>query len=179
MSTADQNALKKTLAAALEVGFERGDMQMVQQALDRGADAQHVLRHGYRVHNEELMKMALKSGADINGAARADTAETFLIHAVRNTSYSLAKFCLDNRADPNIRIEGKCALDHALDRLSKDSHEGTSSSAMLVNLAETLMKALPSLKDEKEPAAPAAAQQGATVQAPVIAFDKARKGPTV
>lgn len=177
MTTAEQDALKKTLAAALEVGFERGDMKMVQQALDRGADAQHTLRHAFRVHNDDLMKMALKSGADINGAARPDTAETFLIHALRNTNYSLAKFCLENKADPNIRIDGKCALDHALDRLAKDSRDRATSSAMLVAIAETLMKALPSLKEEKEPAAPAAAQQGATVQAPIIAFDKARKGP--
>ena len=48
MSTANENNVKNALSLALDVSLSTKDMAMLKLALDKGADAQAVLRRGHQ-----------------------------------------------------------------------------------------------------------------------------------
>ena len=65
----------------------------------------------------DLIKLALDSGADINGEINLKTQETLLMWAVNNNNFEFVKYLIDKKADlDKVSAQGKTALITAVEK---------------------------------------------------------------
>lgn len=143
MSTANENNVKNALSLALDVSLSTKDMAMLKLALDKGADAQVVLRRGHQSSSWEVIDLALAAGADLNtsvdGAANGDT---YLIAAVRANRLDCADGYLNRGADPNHALGLATALEVLLVNIKDRKSQGYEPSPAQKNLSMRLLAAL-------------------------------------
>lgn len=174
MSTANPENVKRALALALEVCFATKDLTMLKQALDKGADAQAVLRQGHATHHWDMIDLALAAGADINASASGKPdGDTFLISYVRNEHLAAAQELLNRGADPNLTLGKESALEIVLTQMRKRKSEGWDLNEGQKKLSTRLLAALPDPQGEED----MALKKEVTLRAPQAAFKGAGQKP--
>lgn len=174
MSSANPDNVKRALALALDVAFATKDIDMIKQAIGKGADAQAVLRQGHATYNWEMIDAALKGGADINGGVSTNAnADTFLIASVRANMLSFAEGYLDRGADPNLTLGKETALEHVLGQMKQRKAAGSDVSTGQIQLSKRLLAALPDPQSEAD----MGLKKEVTLRAPQAAFKGAGQKP--
>ena len=144
MSALPAETIEKVLAQALALGFARKDYAMVQQALDKGASAQHVMFEALSTKDEKFFVMAFAAGVDLDGPAHTHVPElSFIEYAMKNLNLVFLNKLLDAGADPNFYLGKQTIVETALDCMSKDQQRGVQASKEMTALVARLMAALP------------------------------------
>ncbi len=127
-NSAGKEERAKAINAALGLAIERGKMDMIQQAMDQGADAKILLDAGIKREDMDMIALALDKGAEPNrllfaavdrGVSKGETLSN-IFHSIADdrpgpakTSLCWAKAALDHGADPNaVRRGGDPGFDY-------------------------------------------------------------------
>lgn len=174
MTSANPDNVKRALALALDVAFATKDIEMINQAIAKGADAQVALRHGHATYNWQIIDAALKGGADINGSIDGGAAsDTFVIASVRSNMLSFAEGYLDRGADPNLTLGKETALELVLTQMKQRKAAGSDVSVGQTQLSKRLLAALPDPHNEAD----MGLKKEVTLRAPQAAFKGAGQKP--
>lgn len=174
MSSANPDNVKRALALALDVAFATKDIEMINQAIGKGADAQAAMRQGHATYNWEIIDAALKGGADINGTINGNAdADTFVIASVKSNMLSFVQGYLDRGADPNLTLGKETALEILLGQMKQRKASGSDVSVGQTQLCKRLLAALPDPHSEAD----MGLKKEVTLRAPQAAFKGAGQKP--
>ena len=147
---------------------------MLEQALDKGADAQRSLREGHHSYDWGIVDLALKAGADIDASATSKVdGDTFLIASIKANDPSKAIEYLNRGADPNFTLGDKTAIEVLLEQLKKRKAEGWDPTQGQKTLSMRLLETLPEPHSEAD----SALKKEVVLRAPQAAFKGAGQKP--